>query len=203
MEKIDFKNFCTKVIEPYINDLIGNDFCNCLTIRKHNIYKIYLFYEQKRFEIRHFFMHLKTKPMDRHKIGAVMIYAILKSNIFKVNRMVKNIPDELLMANEYLAVYVALSIVESYKRDEINSDNWLINIPETYHEKNNNVESVYINNMCKALYRISNINHFDIFAYANILFLLEKYTDTVNEMLTLKQKGKDLLETKNIDFQNE
>lgn len=181
MDKDTFNKFRSNVLDLYVKELENCDFCNCLKVKKNNIGKIYHFYERKRLDIRRFFMHLETKPMDRHKIGAVMIYAILKSKVFQVNRMVENIPDELLMANEYFAVYVALSIVESYKRDEIGSDDWLINIPETYHEKDDNVKSVYINNMCKALYRISNINHFDIFAYANILFLLEKYTDTIKQ----------------------
>lgn len=54
------------------------------------------------------------KALDRHKVASCMMYAVLKSRVLKVNRLVSHLPNRLLMANEYLAVYVGLNIIEQY-----------------------------------------------------------------------------------------
>lgn len=173
MEKEVFDRFCNDVVNKYVSDLQKLDTMGALIYHKHRVQKIYKYYEKKRLEIRRYFMYVETKPMDRHKIGASIIYATLKSRVFSVNRMIPDLPEQILMANEYLAIFLALSIVESYKRDELNNDDWLIKIPEAYHGG----EDAYVKILCKALYCIPSINYFDIFAYSNVLFLLEKYTD--------------------------
>lgn len=185
MQREDFDDFFKTVINDFINELriIDEDF-HCLTVREHRFSKVFFYYELMRTNIRKYFMHLESKPMDRHKIGAVLLYAVLKSKILKVNKFVANLPDQLLMANEYLAINVALSVVELYKRDEEDCpyhDNYEIILPPTYHEKVSSNYSVYLNNLCKSLYYLNNLNNFDVFAYSNILFLLERYTDTLLE----------------------
>ncbi len=66
-------------------------------------------------------MNSESQPIDSHKIGSVLIYSILKSHIFKVTKIAKqHLLPVLLMANEYLAIYVALSVVESYIKEEKN-----------------------------------------------------------------------------------
>ena len=122
-------------------------------------------------------MNLESQPMDRHKIGAVMIYAILKSKPFYVVKTIPKLPSQLLMANEYLAFYDALNIVELYRMDDAlsngnGSDRNNLILPNTYHG------DMYIENVCKALYYVKNPDYFDILAYANVLFLSEKYSDT-------------------------
>lgn len=187
MTKDTFIKIYTNVILKYVDELLELQKgygLNCLKFRKNRYNKIYSFYEKERLYIRHYFMDFENKPMDRHKIGSVMIYAILKSKPFSVNRLIPNLPNKLLMANEYLSFYVALSIVESYiiddmkERNENNIKMQLI-LPKTYHEKQSGESNgeVYIENVCKALYYVKNMNNFDIFAYADILFLLEKHHD--------------------------
>lgn len=177
MEKEVFNHYRNNIVNEYVSDLQKLDTMGALVYHKARAKKIYKYYEKKRLEIRRFFMCEETKPMDRHKIGASIMYATLKSKVFSVNRMIPSLPEQILMANEYLAVYLALGIIESYKRDELKKDDWLIKIPEAYHGG----EDAYIKLLCKALYCIPSINHFDIFAYSNILFLLEKYTDDCGE----------------------
>lgn len=183
MTKECFQNLCSSIIVPYIKELLEldkNSGCSCLKYKEKRINKIYRVYEKKRQIIRRYFMNLESKPMDRHKIGSVLIYSILKSHIFKITKLTKQkLPYTLLMANEYLAVYVALSVVESYRIDD--NDGWdnenyikfCLEIPLTFHDESPNA---YIDNLCKALFYLRNTNEFDIFAYANILFLLEAYT---------------------------
>lgn len=122
------------------------------------------------------YMSGDMKPMDRHKIAANFMCSILKARVIRVNRLIPNLPIELLMANEYLAFYVAVSIVENYKRDLTGNEDYILDLfPETYIE-NEGFDS-YIQNTCKALFYIKRYEIKDIFAYANLLFWLEKYTD--------------------------
>ena len=91
------------------------------------------------------------------------------------------------MANEYLAVYIAINIVEQYKRDEIRDEGYNLIFPVTYHEYSSDT-SVFIDNLCKSLYYLRNrIETMDIFAYSTILFFMERYTDTMLEFDILKR----------------
>lgn len=121
--------------------------------------------------------------LDRHKVAACMVYAILKVSPIKVNMWISNLPEKIVLANEYLAFYTALNIIEMYKLDEFNDENidrdYQIIVPRTYHE-DENPQNTYESNLCKAWYyiKIDNIEKFDTLGYANVFFLLEKYTDT-------------------------
>lgn len=194
MKKKDFYEFYNNVIQKYIDEFLDEDKrsgYNCLTFRKNKVRNIYIYYEKKRLEIRKYFMNLESKPMDRHKIAAVMMYSILKSKVIKVNKFIPNLPSVLLMANEYLAFIVALGIIESYRKDQFkdnskNNNCYMLNLPTPYHGVSNHNASdcnndIYITNTCKSLYYLTNWRKFDIFAYSNILFLLEKYTDLYNK----------------------
>lgn len=184
MTKECFQQLYSQIIYPYIEDLINLDKksgSNCLKFKKKKVGQIFRNYENQRKIIRKFFMKLETKPMDRHKIGSVLMYSILKSRVFKITKTARQtLPSKLLMANEYLAVFVALNIVESYRIDEndynykSDYEKYCLIIPKTFH---NGSPDAYIDNLCKALYYLKNIKDFDIFAYANILFLLETYTN--------------------------
>ena len=183
MQREKFESFYTDVLSKHIEELMEIDKksgLNCLKRVSGTERKIYNNYENKRKQIRRFFMNLECKPMDRHKIGAVMMYAVLKASPIRVDKSIPNIPDELLMANEYLAFYAALSIIDSYRRDEFGIDTVECDLilPATSTDaKDDDAGATYINNTCKALYYIDDAENFDIFAYANILFLLEKYTN--------------------------
>lgn len=188
MTKEYFEELRDNVIMPFVEDLLKIDAdYNCLKLNKSALNKIYYNYEQKRQTIRRYFMNIETKPMDRHKIGSVMLYAVIKSHVFSINLTKRRLPHELLMANEYLAVYMALTMVDAYRRDayycddsrknQIKENEWLLKLPATFHEETSNS---YINNLCKALYYVKNPNNIDIFAYANIFYLLEVYTNEKN-----------------------
>lgn len=192
MEKTGFEEFCVLTIDAYIDELreIDKEY-GALTVRESRKKYVYLFYEIARMNIRKYFMQLESKPMDRHKIGSVMAYAILRSKIIKVNRLIPDLPEKILMANEYLAFTVAMNIVEIYKREMEDyrfHEGYTLFMPRTYHENEKSTESVYLSNVCKALYYIPSMRRFDIFAYANILFLLEKYTDLSKEYDEQNQK---------------
>ena len=182
--KIDvFREFCSEVIEKYINEILESDKdLKCLTLRKHNIDKIYIYYERKRIEVKKTYMQDPKKPLDRHKIASCMIYAILKSKVFKVNRLISNIPEKLLLSNEYLAFYVAINIVEMFKRAEEEyefSKDYVLFFPKVYHINSQYEEGTFAYNTCKGMSFIKNIKYFDILAYSTILFQMESNTDTI------------------------
>lgn len=197
----NFDEFYTIVIQECINEIENyaktSGFTNleCFFQKEHNCktdISIYHNYQKKRDYIKYNYMSKETPvALDRHKVAACMVYAILKSTPIKVNMWITNLPEKILLANEYLAFYVALNIIEMYKLDEFNdknvNDNYQIIVPKTYHE-DENPKNTYESNLCKAWYyiRIDDMRKFDALGYANVFFLLEKYTD-----LYLKLKKDD------------
>lgn len=186
----DYKNFYDNVIFGYIEELLDFDSeCHALTFNKRAKKSIYNYYEKKRIEIRKKYMSDSSKPIDRHKTAASMMYAILRAKVFKVNKLISCLPEPLRLANEYLAFYVAMNIIEQYKRTDLvngkksNSEYQLI-IPTTCYESQSNlvtgdVDNSFISSICLTLANIKNLKYFDIFSYSTIMFLLETNTDNV------------------------
>jgi len=190
MKVEDFEDFCDEVIDKYIDEIKEYQKpYKCIGVNKLARNSIFKFYQRKRDEIKNNYMEkpAKTeKALDRHKVAACMMYAILKSKVLWVNRFVPNLPNRLLMANEYLAVYVGLNIIEQYRIEDGKEEpeNKLI-FPITYHETDSE-ESDFVVNLCKGLYFLRRrIGTMDIFAYSNILFFIEKYTDTILDYDTI------------------
>lgn len=188
-------NECIIGIESYANHQLPNS--NCLTIQKNARKKIFKNYQNKRDFVVSNYMTKKTAvALDRHKVASCMIFAILKAKPIKINRMISNLPEKILLGNEYLAFFVALNIIEMYKFDELQengiTEDYEIIIPKSYHEGHSK-DNTYESNFCKSLYYISmtNIKQYDVFAYADILFLLEKYTDTYIELVRVQENLKE------------
>lgn len=179
MDKAKYDEFYNVVIKGLVNDLlkIDKDY-NCLNFNDSKKYKVYRHYEIMRQRVRSSFMELESKPMDRHKIAATMMYAILKSNLIKISRARVKLPNQLFLANQYLAFYAAMNILDLYRLND-NKNSKRIILPPLCNESVN-IKDDYVSMTCKALYYTKNINRFDLFSYANILFLLETYTDCIS-----------------------
>ena len=184
MDFSTFEKFYDNVISKYLEEimLIAKKYpYESLKLRKESLIKqrLYRYYQEKRNEIKRFYMDKSVTALDGHKVASCFIYAILKVKPIKVNLYVSDLPENLLLANECLAIYVAINIVDMYRRklDEKRSITkpFTIKIPLTYSEKEH--PDAFIWNTCKSLYYVRNINNFDAFAYATIMFLLEKITD--------------------------
>lgn len=185
MIKEDYIDFFERVIRPCIDKIIEEtaQYECCYRGEKCKQY-IYSHYQNKRDFVKDKYMKKsEVAALDRHKVAACMMYAILKTKPIMVNRFVPDLPEKALLANEYLAFFVALNIIEMYKKDESEEKKPSeIVLPKTYHEDSEK-NSDFLSNTCKALYyiRLQGIEKFDVFAYASVLFLLEKYTDTVKQ----------------------
>lgn len=182
MEYSTFSDFYDVVIKKYLDEILykfGSKVNSSLKIKKESCIKskIYKFYQQKRNQVKLNFMQKNVVALDGHKVAACFIYAILRCKPFKISFSKRNLPEEILLANEFLAFYVALNIVDMYRRHSTDSKNFVTKIPETYSD--NDDPNSFIKNTCKSLHYIYSIKHIDIFAYSTILFLLEKYTDTI------------------------
>lgn len=181
MERSVFDRFKNEVILTYCAELKREDTQGALRFNEKAIDKVYIFYQKKRDLLRKNYMAKGTEALDRHKVASCFIYAILKAKIIKVNRLIPDLPQKILMANQYLAFYVAMNIIDMYKRDEdIKYKDFKLVAPKTYHEDLRPNINCFIHNTCIGLYHIKDINNFDIFAYATIMFQMEKYTDTVS-----------------------
>ncbi len=94
-------------------------------------------------------------------------YACYKTLAFKKNILKKNI-----YANETLAFYSGLSILENFKDYDINGHNSTarvsIKIPKTYNESN------YLLNTYIDLYFGKREKQINVLSFANIFFLLER-----------------------------
>lgn len=190
MKYEDYKNFYEIVIKGYIDELIDFDSkCNALTFNAKAYKAIYNYYEKKRIEIRTVYMSDTAKPIDRHKTASCMMYAILRAKVFSINKSIPCLPEPIRLANEYLAFYVAINIIEQYKRTDLVDgerldSNYHLIIPNTFYESQVNqmtgeVDNSFISSICLTLANIKNLKYFDIFAYSSIMFLLEKNTDVI------------------------
>lgn len=187
----DYSDFYKKVIKGYIVELLEFDSSyNALAENTSAYKKIYHFYEKKRMDLRMNYMQDSSKPIDRHKTAATMMYAILRAKVFKINYRIRNLPDPIRLANEYLAFYVALNIIEQYKRHDefirnsITDSQYKLIIPDTVYEGTANLYTgqsgySFINSICLTLANIKSLKYYDIFSYSTILFLLENDTDNI------------------------
>lgn len=186
----DYDDFYEEVIVKCIKDICDYHSLRypdipALQLKENRKKEIFQFYQKKRDFIKYNYM-AKTNlvALDRHKVASCMVFAILKACPFKINRFISDLPEEILLANEYLAFFVALNIIEMYKLDDLKvEEGFQIIIPQTYHEKEDSANT-YESNLCKAWYyiRIDDIEKFDVFAYANIFFLLQKYTEVFEKL---------------------
>lgn len=182
MIKNDYDDFFSIVIRPCIDKIIvETEQYGCHYVGGKCQNSIYHHYQNKRDFIKDRYMKkAEDAALDRHKVAVCMMYAILKTKPIKVNRFIPDLPEKALLANEYLAFFVSLNILEMYRKDQLgeNADCEII-LPRTYHEDSEN-KSDFLSNTCKALYYIGlqGIEKLDVFAYSSILFLLEKYTDS-------------------------
>lgn len=197
MKKQDFNTFFSEVIlkcmgdlEKYAEEELPS--VDCISAKKNINKKIFKYYQRKRNFVRYNYMSKKTPvALDRHKVAACMVYAILKAYPLKINRWISNLPERIILANEYLAFYVALNLIEMYEVDVrkekgIQKDYQII-VPRTYHEEDK-PQNTYESNLCKAwnYIKIHNMEQFDVFGYANVFFLLQKYTDNYMDLIDLK-----------------
>jgi len=146
--------------------------------------KIWLTYEDYKNKV-HSYMHNPDGRIDRHKVASVMLYSIIINKPFELKLIPskREVNSSALLANEIIGFHTALAIVWSFILSDANekSDKNKVELfkdgfifPKCQHDS-------YETNIYKMLYYSKYNECYDIFAFANILFLIEAYTEYVKK----------------------
>lgn len=194
----DFEKIWDEVVCPLIKET-----SNRLNLKQKNLsisrYFIGKIYDKEKNIFMNSYMVSSTNNIDRHKIASCLMKAILKIKpikiplneklqiLFRKNKCGKNI----FLANEFLSLSVATTIIQSYiKADKSESKKFKhpIIFPEPFPKHDDN----YILDICLDLY-YNNPSRFNTIAYANIFFLLEKYSCRKFQCDNLESEYKSLI----------
>lgn len=133
------------------------------------------------------FMKLKDGNLDRHKVAAVIICSILKTNILGIacsKDYPQEMTDTIFLANEKLAFDIALSymyqmLVIEYQKGRIPYDkvfsDYIFPIPLS-------CDRMYTEVICRDLYFSKKYFELDPLSIANFLFLLEAYSFGISKL---------------------
>lgn len=178
MEKETYDRIWKNIVIPiYDNINNGDDFIFFNEKTKNKIFKRYIKIRNK---IKKKYMEDSDSNIDRHKIASVMMVAIeevypikvSKKYIFQLWKSKKELDKRYVYANETLAFFTALSIIENYKDygidGKIEMTRNSIILPETFNE------SDYAMNTCIDLYFGKRSKKMNILTFSNVFFLLEK-----------------------------
>lgn len=219
----EFNIIWEKTIKPLIEDfsntygLLGHSSNFTMRLMRH-------YYNKYRNIFIKSFMVDETVKIDRHKIASCMTKAVLMTkplrikfkDFIKLILFKKNLTKKskmFFMANELLSLTIAINIIESYidaiakeyeelKRikPEIKNYIHLLKSPIYFPVPFRDYYEDYIEDVCLDLY-YTGARKFNIITYANIFFLLEKYTcrrvqsenfESQCRKLLKKDKGNDL-----------
>lgn len=183
-----------KTCEIYLEKYGSGNLVNHIAKSKKKARRYY--YESSRIFV-YSYMRNMTHNIDRHKIASCMVKSILMARPLRVSFFDKvkwfftkeNIDDKIYLANQYVAINVAVLILEAYIRSDIKKEfKHRIFFPEPFPDGEKN----YIKDVCLDLYYTSPRN-FNIITYADIFFLWEKYSCRRAQGENLEDKCKELL----------
>lgn len=168
MEKSEYEKIKENIIEPLVDEILtseNNKLYNVVTLNKNFGDELFSKINQCILYVKKYFVI--TDELDRHKISACLLSAILMYSPFKIKKNGYNL-ENLIYANELLGIYAAISLLECYE------PNLHIEFPSTIY-KAKDIDP-YVKTLCMALYMNKKNRQLksNIMSYANILFLLEK-----------------------------
>ena len=117
--------------------------------------------------------------LDRHKVCACLIIAIIKASpLIDVNS--EGLSELKTIYNENLAVSVGLTLLRQYIINAHSQDEQYIKIFEKgFRFPETERDTRYQELLCLMLYYDIENNHYSILGLANILFLIEEYTKSI------------------------
>ena len=181
MDRPTYEKIWENCVIPKINRMLSAD-ADIFFAEGQVKEKIWLTYEDCKNRV-HSYMHNPDGRIDRHKVASVMLYSIIinKPIELKLLPVRRDVNISALLANEILGFHTALAIVRSFLMQDAASKSDRIKLeifengfifPETQHDS-------YEANIFKMLHYSKYNDRYDIFAFAQILFLVEAYTDFV------------------------
>lgn len=179
---LDKESYCQiwdKLINPTIQDYMIR-FADISVA--HNafdaIWKKYVFFNK---HCKDSYMEDPTGKLDRHKVCACYMYAIISANVLGCKLAESDTEQSYLALNENLAITVGMSLLRAFILSSIESSTDLtetekqqlseriengIVFPECNH-------GIYRNNFVAELHYTHEENRYNILSLANVLFLLE------------------------------
>ncbi len=182
MKRDKFDELWNNIVLPIYDEMNEYDI---LFLKRNAKQKIYREYQRKKSFVKENYMLCGNTHLDRHKIAACIVYAIVKVSPIKVSlrikwekyRLKRYFSREYELLNEYLALYTAFSIIESFrlygeshKEDEYPTKGFKrnqINLPKTSNGQD------YLYNTCLDLYFSKQKNNINVLTFSNVFFLLE------------------------------
>ena len=177
MKKSKFDEIWDNVIIPIYDEISPREDFYIKRNAKNRIYKQYQ--KQKNF-IKFNYMEDVHKHLDRHKVGACLMYAIVKVQPIVIKKKVliskfihkESYSYKYTLLNEHLALYTALSVIESFRQYDIKNNIETFKRPGVCKPMTTNGES-YIYNTCLDLYFSKRRDNINVLTFANVFFLLE------------------------------
>ena len=175
MKTAEFQSIYSKIIIPLAESL-KTEHNPRFDPTKQN--KIHECYEKIKDDVKQYFKDPIHSLIDRHKIGAALIYAILDICPFPLlNLSEEKLPPKEYMINERLAMETGVAVVADFCKTKAIQDRdatqkKIFSIRFRYPKVD---ESNYLEFILKSLYRDRVEGKKDILKLAHILFLLESY----------------------------
>lgn len=156
-----------------------------LSLKRSARKRVYKEYQRKKTYIKQNYMKNENTHLDRHKIAACMLFAIMKvypirvklSAVWEKYCAKERFGKEYELLNEYLSLYTAFSIIESFRgyeasvtEEEYPAKGFLrnkISLPETSNGQD------YLYNTCLDLYFSKQKKCINVLTFSNVFFLLE------------------------------
>ena len=162
MQLEKFNEVHEEIIKPLIRELMDDQYniCNkCLSLKKDYDKKIYKQYEKLRKEIKRRDMCAEVEYIDRHKIGACMMGAIVLVSPISVKTTLQDIPERM---------------IESFLEEE----NLKIYYPNVDSDMDADMP-IYVRNTCIDLFKAKLEHRYSVLTFSNVLFLLEELSKKI------------------------
>lgn len=190
----DFYSQCyEKIISPVIKEYRKTYYGICEHPNTKDLIRTN--YEKFVRHCREEYMDNQEEPIDRHKVSACYIYAVLKSHVLSCCLSHETGDKTDIYVNERLALCLGMSILRAYvcskakqlKNEETKSTILELFKGELKFPKTNHGD--YKQNLIQQLYYTRKENNYNILALANTMFMLEVYN------LQLKQIDADVFKS--------
>lgn len=183
----EFDRIWNEVVIPLLNKSVSTYNVKNKNLSICKIFCKKLFFKNKKNFIEKY-MYWDTDKIDKHKIASCFMKSILLIKPIRIPFINKlkirfkpleysNPIDKTLLINEYLSLSVAITIIEGYITTNYNENfcqhplNHPIYFPDPFPDGDEN----YIKDICIDLH-YTKAYKFNTITYANIFFLLEKYS---------------------------
>ena len=184
----------TKIIRSVLDEYTVISWIQCKDDAKDRIWQCY---EKLNKHCRNVYMARGNTKLDRHKVAACYMIAILEADPFIITKSVES-ADTRIVATEHLAITVGLSLLKSFlvsKYNEYDEEK-----PKEIWEKECAIFSndfifpsdseighgVYRNNFAMELYFTRTEHSYNVLALSHTLYLLEMYNRQHWELMQYK-----------------